>query len=61
MDQILKSHLNRVKKFRFHFEDSKDPVVDLSKAMYDQSGKVWRVIMLDVINKESRGKVPLDI
>lgn len=40
MDQIFKGRVGRVKKFRFYFKDREDSVADLSKAMYDQSGKV---------------------
>lgn len=39
-DKVSKARVSQVKKFSFYFKDSEDPVADLSKAVYDQSGKV---------------------
>lgn len=52
MDQILKGHVSRVKKFRFYLKGSEDPVADLSRTKYGQNGKV----RLDAIKKQGRGK-----
>lgn len=55
MDQILKGHVSWI-KFRFYLKERED-LADLSGAVYDQSGKVWRVVRLDAVN-EGREKYP---